>query len=237
MSKKTKIAPIKNAAGKAIGKTREVLFVVLVAAVIFVGGGALGWFFSTGDVPWGFASNARDLVVALVASVGAATALLGLKEWKRQKEYDFARRFLKVVFELRDAIHAFRGPIWNVSFDDMSNPKKIYDGRFQRLMEAALAVESERREAQVLWGSDEVAKVLEPLLSLSRDVRGAYEECFSSCPKEKIEGMGEDMKNFCREQWAILEGGYYDGYKGKFDEEVDKTAAAVEKWLGPKLGR
>lgn len=57
----------------------------------------------------------KDIVTILVALVGGGVAIYGLISWKRQlkgkTEYELARRVLRAVYRLRDAIRGIRNPL------------------------------------------------------------------------------------------------------------------------------
>ena len=215
---------------------KVVLIAAAVGLLVLLGVPLAGFYDSIG-VYSEVVSIARDIIVALVATVGA---FLGLGEWKRQFnakiEHELARRVLGAVLALRDEMHSFRGGFF-YSFQDLADrdvTRDVYKKRFEHLAKAGVALELERREAEVVWG-EEVVKILEPLLRLSRIMRVACEEYFSEYHGKNEEKMAEDERRHCREQKAIIMGGYNDGYKGLFRNEIDKAAADIADWLRPKL--
>ncbi|OQY20711.1 MAG: hypothetical protein B6I35_10155, partial [Anaerolineaceae bacterium 4572_32.2] len=57
---------------------------------------------------------AKDVVTILAALVAATVAIMGLRTWRKQlrgkTEYELARRLLRSVYRVRDAIRIVRNP-------------------------------------------------------------------------------------------------------------------------------
>lgn len=113
----------------------------------------------------------KNLATSAAAIVAAVVAVLGLNAWRSQlrgkTEYDLARRFLRTVYRVRDAIQSVRAPVMltgeveaaveeaGLSFDEVEPGARTviaYERRWQRFREAWSDLELERLEAEVLWG-------------------------------------------------------------------------------------
>ena len=62
-----------------------------------------------------YASIAKDVITAGAAITAAVVAVKGLRAWKKQlrgkTDYELARRCLKAVYRVRDAIRMVRNPL------------------------------------------------------------------------------------------------------------------------------
>jgi len=125
----------------------------------------------------------KDVILAGAAIVGACVAIRGLSTWNRQlkgsTEYDLARRLLKLIYRLRDAINQVRSSLmWAyempVPFEEeaqrMSSEQKHYYGlsrayqdyglsrayqaRWQKVADIWSEIQAELLEAEALWGSE-----------------------------------------------------------------------------------
>ena len=183
-------------------------------------------------------SIARDIIVALVATVGA---FLGWGEWKRQFnakiEHELARRVLRAVYLLRNEIHAYRcllvpGYESSAAFHLLKNEGVNIEGigathaayrvRRQRLARAVVELEREQIEARVIWG-EEAVKSLDPVSKLAQKLHLAHESYFS----------GSEDKEFLAKKEERIKGDPTD----EFGVQVDKAVVDIENWLGPKLPR
>ena len=109
-------------------------------------------------------SVAANCVIAGAALAGSVAAWFGFTTWWRQlqgqTEYDLARRVLRALYGLRNAVQVFRNPL----IMQIAHPKgesSQYDtllSRFQllwdRIVEADTIFGVELLEAEVLWGAN-----------------------------------------------------------------------------------
>src|SRR5215212_10812739 len=62
-----------------------------------------------------YLSFIKDLVTVFATVIGGGIAIYGLVAWKRQlrgrTEYELARRVLRAVYKVRDAIQGVRNPL------------------------------------------------------------------------------------------------------------------------------
>ena len=159
-------------------------------------------------------------ITALAAIVVAGVAIYGVFwEWKKQMrgktDYEIARRYLKTVLQLRDAIKFVRNPF--ISIDEMQvaleengfdskeyedknkTNRAVYSLRWKKVTDTWTTLEAELIEAEVSWGKEavEVQKSLDDLvrklrgalwLYLNGDVKGGFSE------NKLIYDVGEDDK-------------------------------------------
>ena len=189
-------------------------------------------------------SIVRDIIVALVAAIGAP---LGFWEWKRRfnakQEYELARRVLRAVYWLRKEIHGYRhfyipGRESSVAFHLLKNDgvniegigatHAAYSVRLQRLARAVVELESEQIEARVIWG-EEAVKSLDLIFKLAHELYLAHESYFSGCYNSSDPG---DRKFLAKKEERI-KGDPTD----EFGVQVDKAVVDIENWLGPKLSK
>ena len=233
---------------------------IAIAAVIgllVLLGAPLAGFYKSLDAYAEVVSIARDIIVSLVAVIGTT---LGLGEWKRQfnakNEHELARRVIRAVYQLQNAIGSFRNPfVWggemHAAFVEAKKKGEVHkefdkyiaalDARFIKLQEATLAFRREHMEANVLWGRGESTKPISELPHLVHKLSVSYGEYKYYYYKKQIRmgpsglpishpKQGYDEKKFY-EYEKIVQGMNNDD----FGEKVAKAVANIEDWLRPKL--
>ncbi len=139
----------------------------------------------------------HDVVQLLAVVVGVAIAWRGLQTWRDQlagsTEYELARRVLRAVYQLREAIAHVRAPFVAVEeWADRPNRNHerrdsrderaadlwfAYYKRWQRIVPAHSELEVALLEAEVLWGSElkeAREKLFQPLRRLSIELFHRY---------------------------------------------------------------
>jgi hypothetical protein len=138
-------------------------------------------------------SALKDISTLVLLWIGAKVAWEGLSVWKTQirgnTEYDLARRTLKAVYKVRDAVESVRYPF--ISNAEMNNAqselvsrhipesgdpppkptradlmKAVYNVRWREVKEAGLKLHDEYVEVEAVWGKE--AKTL--LLAVQKSV-------------------------------------------------------------------
>lgn len=131
-----------------------------------------------------YLSFIKDLVTVFATVIGGCIAIYGLVAWKRQlkgkTEYELARRILRAVYKVRDAIKGVRNPLQsageietslreaglsidpNSSEYHLKSATSVYQRRWNKLNEARSDLQVELLEAEVSWGS-EIIDTLKPL--------------------------------------------------------------------------
>lgn len=128
------------------------------------------WLRDTGE----YLAVIKDIANIVAAGIASFVAVTGLTTWKRQlkgnAEYQLARRLLKSVYALRDAIALVRNPFQsageiaqalreaniNVDYRDKGfqvlSAQAVYQHRWNRVVEASSALQVDGLEAEALWG-------------------------------------------------------------------------------------
>ena len=202
-------------------------------------------------------SIARDIIVSLVAAVGTT---LGLGEWKRQfnakNEHELARRVIRAVYQLQNAIGSFRFPFMfggemYAAFVEAKKKGEVnkefsehiaaLDMRFNKLQEAMLALRGERMEADVLWGRGESTKPIKELLNLVHDLSMDYVD-YKHYYYKKQPKMGLDGLPLSNQYQGLYEKKFEEYQKtvqgidsDDFGKKVAKAVDDIEDWLRPKL--
>jgi hypothetical protein len=110
--------------------------------------------------------------IAIVA--GAVVAIRGINSWRSQlrgeTDYQLARRFLKSVYKVREAVKYVRNPFIpageittalkesGLGEEEYSNQEKsnraVYSARWKKVMDASADLNVELLDAEVSWGKD-----------------------------------------------------------------------------------
>ena len=126
-----------------------------------------------------WAGPIKEVVLIIVAIVGAVVAVIGLNTWRKQLggtvEYELARRLLREVYQLREALQSVRFPFisakeMELTEDDGQAPEndkekryrelaKAYQNRYQKVNSARSALEGTLLEVEVLWDTSLLSKV------------------------------------------------------------------------------
>lgn len=134
-----------------------------------------------------YVTLAKDVVTTLSAVVVAVSAILGLKAWRKKlrakNQYELARRLLRSVYALRDAISIVRNPLIsgaekvqamreagiNTTSLSLTDPKydalgtaAAYQRRWKFVADAFSDLQVDGLESEAVWGSD-IAERLRPL--------------------------------------------------------------------------
>jgi hypothetical protein len=130
-----------------------------------------------------YIKTAAEILTALAAVAGVLIAGFGINDWKKQLKgktnYELARRYLRAVYRLRDAIKFVRNP-WippeetasalkereGSDLDDLDGSletRAVYSSRWNKIIEAGSDLDLELREAEISWGQEalDVEKNLE----------------------------------------------------------------------------
>jgi hypothetical protein len=140
-----------------------------------------------------YTSIAKDVVTAGAAITAAVVAVKGLRAWKKQlrgkTDYELARRCLRAVYRVRDAIRMVRNPMQSSEeiahavkeegpsipqhlSDDYKIQQAVYNFRLKSANDAFSELQVELLEAQVSWGGEAVAAI-EPLQNCALRLRSA----------------------------------------------------------------
>ena len=229
-----------------------------IVGLLVLFGTSLADFYDTVDTYADVVSIIRDIIVSLVAVVGTT---LGLGEWQRQfnakNEHELARRVIRAVYQLQNAIGSFRNPfVWggemHAAFVEAKKkgevPKEFdefiaaLDMRFNKLREAVLALRGEHMEADVLWGRGESTKPITELLNLVHRLSVSYEQYRHFYHQKQIKTdpiSGLPLKNPMQKYYEEQFEKYGKTVQGMDDDDFGKKVAKavddIEDWLRPKL--
>lgn len=175
-----------------------------------------------------------EVISAIAAVVVAAAAIPGLNAWRKQTkgkvEYELARRYLRAIYKLRDAVKIVRNPFISVSemddsllkqgkeVDDTENRNwAVYATRWQKVSEAFSDLEVESREAEVLWGKE--------FKNLEKE------------PESLIRKLRAEIALFVRgHSSAETDSFLYDsGEDDAFTIEINNSIRPIEKYLSKHL--
>ncbi len=178
-----------------------------------------------------------EIINTLVIVVGAIVAFIGINAWKKQlkgsTEYELAKRYLKSVYKIRDAIKYVRNPF--ISIDEMAvalkengveNPdysnnqqtnRAVYSVRWKKVMEARIDLDVELLEAEVIWGKEAV--------NVIGDLNAQINKLYVSLK------MFLEERNVKPDRDII----YDIGDQDTFNPEVQKAIEKIESFIKPHL--
>jgi hypothetical protein len=177
-------------------------------------------------------------IIAIATLTGALVAMLGLRTWKKQlkggNEYDIARRYLRSVYKLRDAIEYVRNPFISVeemenalekngkdkslSSDNMERDWAVYSVRWQEISEAKSDLDVELREAEIFWGKEAV--------EIQKDFQKCVTVLFLALKKFlRGDKLDEDVMN------VVYDGGEKDEFNKKTELAIKKIENYLKRYL------
>jgi len=160
------------------------------------------------------------------------------KKMKGKLDYDIARKYLKRILKLRDAVKIVRNPFITASemqvalekngfkgseYEDKEKANRsVYSLRWNKVQEAWTNLEEILTEAEISWG-DEAVKVQNDLDMLIRELRSAiwlfvgYPDDFSKKEggREILYGTHDENDNFAK----------------KINTEIEKIRNFLKKYL------
>ncbi len=200
-----------------------------------------------------YISIGKDVVLAVVAIVGACVAVRGLSTWNRQLkggvEYDLTRRLLRNTYRLREAIKNVRNPVmWAAEMPappdeqrEKMNPQAIrhygearaYQLRFDRVTEIRNELSTELLEGEVLW-NNEIRTKYDPLFKLEQELFVTISTHLRATdPKsdDRRRGAAQQAFESRRDVMYDLSGQTPD----EFSQDMATAIASIETFLKPRL--
>jgi hypothetical protein len=138
----------------------------------------------------------KDIITSLAAIVAGYVALAGVNAWRKQltgkTEYEAARRLLKAIYTVRNAINLVRNPVMRggeiirasqqasidiPSSQQMPLPESVaaaYQERWKTVSGALTDLDAEAYEAEVLWGQD-IRALLQPIYASATELYRALQ--------------------------------------------------------------
>ncbi len=184
----------------------------------------------------------KEIIVTLAAASAAIIAFFGLKTWKKQMlgktEYELSRRFLRAVFETRDAIYTVRHPFISIGemrkaleekglskkeqeekISDRESDAAVYERRWESILKATSNLKVEALEAEVLWGGKEIDDILKPLYQHIGKLN-ANLQLYLSEDKYHDTHQQEKIRD-------IIYGVREDSGENEFTKQIEKTAEKI----------
>ncbi|MFA6273827.1 MAG: hypothetical protein WC662_01580 [Candidatus Paceibacterota bacterium] len=176
----------------------------------------------------------KDLITMLGIGIASFVAISGLSAWKKQMkgktDYEVARRCLKSVYKLREAIKYVRNPYISVGEmeksleesglkdnKDLTKNQKtnwaVYDARWKKVSEAKTEMDIEFFEAEVSWGKD--------IILTQKDFKDLIGKLYGTVSMFLM-GYGKEKHD------EII---YDTGEEDVFTKEVDEAIEKIEDYL------
>lgn len=174
-----------------------------------------------------------ELITSIATLAGIYIAWSGLQQWKKQlrgrTDYEIARRYMRAVLKLRDAVHYVRNPFIPASeFDEalvkngvnlseeISDRKKdaaVYSERWKQVASATSDLNIETIDAEISWGK-EASKIQDNLRK--------------SVSKLSV-AINLLVRGHSREgDFKII---YQQGEKDFFSEEINESVQEIQNYL------
>lgn len=179
-----------------------------------------------------------NTINTIAIGTGAIIAVIGVNAWKQQlkgkTDYELARRYLRSVYKVRDALKYVRNPFMSsdeiflalresgLSDTDYSDRKKsnraVYAKRWEKVIGAASDLDVEYLEAEVSWGTG--------IVKVSEDFNAFRKKLFVSLK------MFLEERPLSNEREDII---YDGGDDDDFNIDMRKAIENIEKFLKPHL--
>jgi hypothetical protein len=198
----------------------------------------------------------KDIITIISTIVIGAVAIMGLRAWRIQlrgkTEYELARRLLRSVYKVRDAIKLVRNPFASageissalrdanieISFGDPDYRARsqgaLYQSRWKHIQESLRDLDLEAFEAEVVWGRE----VIEIILPLRRQIGELYSH---------IEIYLKNLQEPSRREYALkmaqkIDEVIYDSHdlvgsdsKNSFTNKTVAAVKQIEDYIRPRL--
>jgi hypothetical protein len=162
----------------------------------------------------GYISIIKDVITTIAALTATVIAILGFRAWKKQlrgkTDYEMARRLLKAVYSVGDAVKVVRNSWMSIAeighsireagisiadndreYDAKSNTA-VYQIRWKELYQAISDLRLEVVEAKVSWGS-QVGDKVDAILQRTSRLRAAVDEHLNQLRGVKTARTGEEI--------------------------------------------
>lgn len=200
------------------------------------------------------ASISKDVIVSVATIVGAYVAIKGINAWYREHtgkaEYEVARRWLRAVYSLRDAISSVREPLITsqefveaskfvengkagviIENEKESGLENVYRFRWIDVRQAMSEMSAESLEAEVLW--NETAKELQAkLIRLCNKLSYAIDDYLEF--RRESDGSVVDKERL-KEIRSIISRAGRSSSQSSFDAEIDLCIESCEIFIRPYL--
>lgn len=184
-----------------------------------------------------------NIITAISATVIAIAAIPGINAWKKQLQgqtkYELARRYLRSVYKVRDAIRNARRPdipysefltsLEKQGFDteDINNEAKkkraVYSERWEKVANALLDLSVESLEVEVIWGKT--------YLEAEKELR-----IHAGKLKLNFEWHLDDRRPFSPERLVEIDSIIYRKEGDEFDKKLDSILTPIEEGMRKYIG-
>lgn len=194
----------------------------------------------------------KDIVTIVATVAGAIIAGYGVDTWRKQlkgkTEYELARRLLKAVYKLREAIKIVRNPfipsgeVYQALIDEgfskeeiekdetkiLSRQDLVYKRRWEHISEANSNLKVEILEAEVIWG--------EEIKELTDELR----KCISllNLNLTRYQRQQNNTRDYSRERMEEIEKVIWDDGdpdENFFTNRIETAISEIENFLKPHL--
>jgi hypothetical protein len=197
----------------------------------------------------------KDLATLITSLAVAYVAIQGLKTWKTQlvgnTEYEHARKLLRSVYKVRDAINGVRSPL--ITGGETSSAIKelglevgdadpngkeftkktrdaVYDVRWKRIAEAMTEFDLESIEAEALWGNsvaDKLTPIWKGVGELNRAVSELLTDNLTTLPKDLL----QEVRDVLYSPKSVTD----PESPSTYSKKIALAIKAIEEYLKPKL--
>lgn len=200
------------------------------------------------------AAVVKDVAITSATLIGAWVAVQGLSTWKRQLkgsvEYELTRRLLRTTYRWRESIKAVRSPmVWAQEMPAPSDEESksmseaeiqhygyatAYQRRWDKVVEARDALQTELLEAEVLWGK-QVLDIYDVAFKLQSELYVyIYTRLESENPKTRPR-MREAKERVLENRRDVMHDFSAPGEEDEFSRDLSTAISGIESFLQPHL--
>jgi hypothetical protein len=196
-----------------------------------------------------FITLIKDIVLTVTAIIASYVGLKGLDTWQRQlkgnTEYDLAKRLLKIVYELREAIAYVRHPFIQYSQEPnlleekregLSQREKewyamvqAYGKKWEYVAKAQTDLQTILFEAEAIWGGEIVEKVMY-LIKLVNELSFAIQENLEA-RRPNLDSERFNAEENKRTNEIMLARSPAEAEKDEYKKSLDAVISSIEEHL------
>jgi hypothetical protein len=196
-------------------------------------------------------SDSKDAYLSIAAAIAILVSILGLRTWKKQlrgkTEYELARRLLRAIYRVRDAIQDVRHPfIWEAEMSEATESLKnngeslhkdadvipaVYQMRWRKIQDAMSELSIEALEAEVLWGAKKVKDTINPLRQCVTDLRVDLEDYLHYRHGTKGDLEPGELQRIRKVVFWRSDNPQKDEFTGKLYSAISQIEATVKPFL------
>jgi len=198
----------------------------------------------------------KDVATMVAAVVASFIAVKGYDIWKKQlrgkTEYELARRLLRSVYRVRDAIRLVRNPFpdgeqvealkeagieidTRDSESHVQSSQAVYQRRWKVVQAALRELEIDSLEAEVLWGKA-LTDSLKLLHEQARVLFGGI-QMYLYTLGELYSGREPDTEKYAQAHEIVFDFGQDDSLNKKIEDAVHQAEEALRPHLNLTSGR